>query len=339
MGLVLGLSVTSKDIRAVLVDGLSGEGDQVAHAVLDISDTDALDALDAEEFLDPLLIDGELHAVGLTWSADAEPAATKVRAALSVLGGAAPMLDVPDIEATKALALGIADITGNHYLVACVVEPDHAVIARVDWQQATAERFDNPDIGVLAKHVCAAAESARPRPRAFFVLGSGDTDALVDELADTTERPVITAAEANLALPRGAALAAAQAATALRTPPPGISKTGVVSSVLAGAVVVFVVSVSVAVWPHLASHLHQQSHIAVASRAQQPHPPALAAKISPESLLDRQFIAKIPRTDRVVAPPVNVAPPVAAPVAPTAPPPRLRDRIIQRMGPILGRLR
>ena len=59
---------------------------------------------------------------------------------------------------------------------------------------------------------------------------------------DATSAPVLTATEAEFALPRGAALASARAATVPDEPveKPRISRVGVLSSVLAAAVVVFV---------------------------------------------------------------------------------------------------
>lgn len=341
MGLVLGLSVTSRDVQAIVVDGRTGDGEQVDHAWLPIPD---IDAFDAEEFLDPLLIDGELHAIGLTWSPGAEASAAKIRAALAILAGGAPVLEVSAVDAAAALGYGIANLTGRHYLVTCIVEPDHAVTAKVDAQRVTLAHFDRPDAALMADSAREIALSTRPRPVAFFILGSGDADALVEELADTVQRPVITAVEAHLALPRGVALAAARTASALRAPAPsGISKVGVLSSVLAGSVATFVVASGVAVWPHLAAQLHQRPKATVAaSHAPQPPlpPPALAMKLTSQTRPDSPFLAKIPRPGRVAPPPAKNPPPAAGPPAPAPEPPRprLRDRIIQQMGPIVGRL-
>jgi hypothetical protein len=103
--------------------------------------------------------------------------------------------------------------------------------------------------------------------------------------------------------------------------------------------VAIVVSTSIAVWPRVAPLLHWQSHTtAVAAHAAPSRTPTLAAKIAPESLLDRQFMTEAPRPRRVVAPSANLAPPAPAPAVPAPSPPRLRDRIVQKIGPLFGRL-
>ncbi len=79
MSLVLGLSVTTRDIRGELVDGATGEGDHLDRAVLD--------AAGIQDYLATLPADEELAAVGLTWTPDAESDAIKVREALDVYGG------------------------------------------------------------------------------------------------------------------------------------------------------------------------------------------------------------------------------------------------------------
>ena len=89
------------------------------------------------------------------------------------------------------------------------------------------------------------------RPDAIFVVGSDDIDLIVSCLADIASSPVISAAEADMALARGAALASAMAvntldAQAASVRPHRMSRIGALTSVLAAAVVTFVVSLSVA---------------------------------------------------------------------------------------------
>ena len=64
MSLVLGLSVTSKDVHGELVDGVTGQGEHLDRRVLDVDEI--------EDYLAELPADADLHAVGLTWSHDAE---------------------------------------------------------------------------------------------------------------------------------------------------------------------------------------------------------------------------------------------------------------------------
>jgi hypothetical protein len=342
MDLVLGLSMSSKDIRGMLVDGVTGEGAQVDRSVLDISDDDAFDA---EAFLESLLVGGEPRTVGLTWSQDAEPAAIKVREALGVLGGGAPLVAVPDVEAAEALARGIADITGHDFLVVCIVEPDTAVIATVDWHRVAVECIDRADSATLIDRARAVVRSARPSPDAIFVLGSADTDELVSALTAATPRPVVTATEADFALTRGAALASARATNVPDAPVarPRISRVGVLSSMLAAAIVAFVVSIALVVGLRLtADSPGQPSHSNAAGHPAQPPAPPRTVRDAPALRLAREPFA-------TVAPPVPEAVPPAAPAyvppappahAPAAPPPqpRLRDRILEKI-PLVNRLR
>ncbi|MCW2590708.1 MAG: hypothetical protein JWQ86_3135 [Mycobacterium sp.] len=342
MDLVLGLSMTSKDIRGVLVDGVTGEAAHVDRAVLDVPD---VDAFDAEAFLESLLVEGDLHTVGLTWSQDAEPVAIKVREALDVLSGGAPVVAVPDVEAAEALARGIADITGNDFLVVCIVEPDAAVIATVDGHRVAVETIDRADSATLIDRARAVVRSARPSPDAVYVLGSADTDELVSALTDATPRPVITATEADFALTRGAALASARATNVPDAPVARkrISRVGVLSAVLAAAVVVFVVSVSlVMAMPVTPDPSAQPSDGSAAGHSARPSAPQLMNRDAPALSLTRQPFAEVAPPVPEVVPPaapayVPPAPPVYAPPAPP-PQPRLRDRIIDKI-PLVNRFR
>src|SRR5690349_23459949 len=117
MNLVLGLSVTSRDVHGELVDGVTGEGEHLDRAVLDVDHIEA--------YLAELPADADLHAIGLTWSHDAESEAIKVREALDAYAGGAPVVPVRDVDAAEALARGIAEKAGHDFLIVVVVEPDN----------------------------------------------------------------------------------------------------------------------------------------------------------------------------------------------------------------------
>ncbi|WP_458317205.1 DUF7159 family protein [Mycolicibacterium brisbanense] len=376
MDLVLGLSMTSNVVRWVLVDGITGEGAPVDRGALDISD---VDAFDAEALLENVLGGGELHAVGLTWSTGADAVAVKVRAALDAVGGGARVVAVPDVEAAEVLAGGIAEISDYNFLVVCLVEPDAALIATVNDQRVRAERIDRID-SALVDQASSAVRNARPSPDAVFVLGS-DVDAaeaLVTVLRGETTRPVFTAAEADLALTRGAALAAARTVNAAPAPvaKPLLSRVGVLSSVLAAAVVVFVVSLSLALGLRLTPESTELNNTGAVEQSVRPAPPPVAqpavvhpapppvhetvaaappsAPVQEASVPEPAYVPPAPEPQYVPpapepayvppapepayvppAPPVYVPPP--APVyAPPPPPPRLRDRIIEKI-PLLNR--
>ena len=134
MDLVLGLSMTSTAVRWVLVEGTTGEGapiDRGARAIAAIATFDADGLLDALLDDDEAVAESRVHAIGVTWTSEAETAASAILQAL-----AARDLDnvvaVSEIEAAEALASGIADIAEYDDVAVCVVEPDAAVVAMVN---------------------------------------------------------------------------------------------------------------------------------------------------------------------------------------------------------------
>lgn len=343
MSLVLGLSVTSKDIHGELVDGDTGEGQPIDRAVVDADHID--------EFLAELPADADLRAVGITWSHDAETEAVKVREALDAYAGGAPVVAVRDVEATAALARGIADIAGHDFAVICVVEPDGATVATVEGFEIHVEHIDHEDAATLNDRVRAIVRAARPSPDAVYILGSQDPDDLVAAVAEETDRPVITATEADFALTRGAALASALTANAPQAPETKkrITRVGALAIAAGSAAVVFVVSLSVALTAPEAPEPPSRPVAAAEPTPPAPPPPTQAPPRRPVELARKINIvpaAPVPPPPQAAAPappPAAPAPPppaaAPAPLQPSVPPvqePRLRDRILDRI-PIIGR--
>lgn len=368
MDLVLGLSITSRGIRWVLVEGMTGEGAPVGSGVLDIPD---VSTFDAEGFLEEALGDAVVHSAGLTASPEAELLAAKVRAAFSVVGGGARIVDVSDVTATEVLSRGIGELTGHDFVAVVLTEPGAALVATVDWQRVVVERIDRSGFAARVNGVSAVIGDIRPRPDAIFVVGSSDAETIARVLQDETGRPVVTAGAADFALTRGVALAAAQSVTVggpdVRS---RISRVRLLSSVLAAAVVVFVVSVSLAVGLRLtpksdeptrstSAERHMAPIVEAAARppikAPVPPPPAAPPPAVPEAApeapaaVEHQVVAPVPEVAPRVEP--EYVPPQAAPVAPEPvfvpppapvyvpppPPPRLRDLIIDKI-PLIRRL-
>lgn len=331
MDLVLGLSMTSSSARWVLVEGTSGDG-----ATLDRGSR-ALHDLDAGALIDSLTAQAaprRVHAVGLTWAANAESAASDVWQALTDRG-VENVIAVSDIEAAEALALGIAEMAGCERVAVCVAEPGPSVLATVTPDGVTADRVDAGEFG----DVEAAA------PEAVFVLGSGDVAGVVATLQQHTEVPVISAEQADLALARGAALASASAVAMLDAQPAGraarLSPTAVLASVLAAAVVTLVVSASAAVGlsltpdtpsPQMVRSVQEPVREAAPPPAQvlppspAAPPPAPAAPVvnevpAPEAVEMPAPEAPPPVYDEPIAPaPEYVPPPAPDYVPPPAPP-------------------
>jgi hypothetical protein len=297
MNLVLGLSMTSSSVRWVLVEGTTGEGATLDRGSLP---TDADQAFDADALINSLFDKAgarRVHAIGLTWTGAAEASASAVWQALTDRQ-VENVIAVSDLDAAEALACGIAGIAGYERVVVCVVEHGFAVVAAVTPDGVTADLVDAVTVGDVDGF----------SPDAVFVVGSGDVDSAVAALEPSTRAPVISAEEADLALARGSALASATAVSLLdgeTVPAPRqLSLTGTLASVLAAAVVTFVVSVSVA----LGMTLVPGSEAPRMARSEASVPEsAPSTSASP--------VKAAPRTPKSAAPRVPEAPAAAEPVA------------------------
>ena len=257
MDLVLGLSVTSTAVRWVLVEGTTGEGAPVDRGALEITEDAPFDAdgllsvlLDANESV----VECGVHAVGVTWTTDADVAALAVLDALDARG-LANVVSVSEIEAAEALAGGIADIAGYDDVAVCIFEPDATLVSIVNADGVTVDRqdrpVDGPDNIELAGSVIALDLNDRQLD-AIFVVGSAELDTVVSSIDTVAAAPVISSTEADMAMARGAAVASAQAVNGLETAVTpmqklrGMSKASVLTSVVVAAAVTLVVSLSVA---------------------------------------------------------------------------------------------
>ena len=203
MDVVLGLSMTSSSVRWVLVDAATG----AENLTVDLGSVPRLEDFDAGAFLAELLdraAPRRVDAIGLSWSTEAEYTASSVWQALTDLE-VENVIAVSDVEAAEALACGIADIAGCERLVVCVAEPCESVVVAVTHDGVTADRVDNSALTDVEGYA----------PDAVFVLGSGDVAGAKSELERRLEVPVLSADESDLALARGAALAAASAVSIL----------------------------------------------------------------------------------------------------------------------------
>lgn len=295
MDLVLGLSMTSSSARWVLVEGTTGEG-----ASVDRGSLSTLGAFDATALISALFgkaAGRRIHAIGLTWTAGAEATASAVWQALADRD-VENIIAVSDLEAAEALTCGIAGISGYERVVACVVEPGAAVVTAFTPDGVTADRVDAEALGDIE------GLSAD----AVFVVGSGDVDGVVATLKGRTAAPVISADEADLALAKGSALASAAAVAILDAQPVAeqsrISPTTKLASVLAAAVVTFVVSLSVALGLTLVPD-------------DQPARVARSEILLPEPTSDtpKSPATAAPRPPKAPAPVTTEAPATAEPVA------------------------
>lgn len=350
MDLVLGLSLTTTALRWVLVEGSTGKGDPIDRGELDIAAIDDVDAdLLVHAVLNPAVVaEDRIRVVGVTSTADAGGAAAAVVDAL-VARGHHDVARVSDTAAVAALASGIADITDYDDVAVCIVEPDSAFVAVVDGGEVTVHYVDRPADRADALELTSSVIAVLDRePAAVFVIGSEDVEVIVTAFEAITEAPVFSAAEADLALARGAALVAARTLD-MSGPPPGDvppRRAGVLLGVLAVAVVTFVVSVSIAIGLNLSDDepVENLSAAAQPERVAAPPPTGRPTVRFPDiaDVVAKTMTVAVPQAPPPAAAPAYVPPPVVAPPPPVyVPPPppqqpRLRDRIIERI-PIIGR--
>jgi hypothetical protein len=308
------LSMTSSTVRWVLVEGVTGEGATVDRGAFDF---DA--GVDPDDLLDVVLIDvvDPIHAVGVTWTIEAQVTASGVLQALEARGYQ-NAIAVSELEAGEVLAAGIAEIAEYDDVAVCIVEPDAAVVAMVDAAGVTTDRIARPldgaDVIELPSSVITMLELNEWRPDAIFVVGSaGDRELIVSTLDDVTESPVFSAADADLALARGAALASARAVNTLDATGPRLpSRIGALTSVLAAAVVTFVVSISAAVGLGLTGDGDDHPQAAGAVEESAAVGKESAPEAAPKTPTPAEAIPVVAQTIAVVAPPP--AAPVAEPV-------------------------
>ena len=320
MDVVLGLSLTTTAVRWVVVAGTTGEGEPIDRGELDIPDLATLDAdLLVHAVLNPDVVAEErIRVVGVTGTRDAEPAAAAVRAAFEARGHR-DVVSVSDDAAVAALADGIVDITDYDDVTVCIVEPDSAFVALVEGGRLTVEDIDRPADRADAIELTSSALTVldgRPTD-AIFVIGSDDVGVLVSAFEAVADAPVFSAAEADLALARGAALAAARTLDmsgdwSLETTAQRPRRTGVLAAVLAVAVVTFVVSVSLAVGRQLTHDTPSRHQTDTAAADYAPAPASQPSVSLPEA---RRSLAQVMVVKAPPPPQSTRAPAVALPVA------------------------
>ena len=313
MDLVLGLAMTSRAVRWVLVEGATGEGrplDRGAISLDDVADYDPDGLL--RGLVDDTELEGghRLHAIGVTWTNDAAPLAGRIMQSLDTRGYG-NVFAVSEIEAAGMLASGIAEITEHDDIAVCVVEPDAAVVAIVTPDDVSADRIERSET-VVADIAGLLALTGRPIS-ALFILGSDADGPIVAALAESIPATVITANESDLAFARGAGLAAALAVNTAATPAKTVhwTKVGALSSVVGGALVTLVVATSAAIGLHL--HPGAVSETAQAAGIHESAPAAGPAPKPMQKPVDKAATKPAP-----AAPPLT---PAAPPPTPAAPPP------------------
>jgi hypothetical protein len=222
--IVLGVSLTPKTVRMVLVEGEKGDGAIVDHDDFDVSSVDgaATSSAAAEQVVAAVLGTQEsaaegghvLKAIGVTWSDRVE--AVSLRDTLADRGIRDVML-VSELHAAGALAQAAGRAVGYESTGLLFIDRDTATLSVVRSDDASivkvlSRSLHSTDAMAVLADMVAAVEAQEARPQGMFVVGSGvDIASVKAHLADLVSIPVSAPEESGLALARGAALAAANA--------------------------------------------------------------------------------------------------------------------------------
>jgi hypothetical protein len=359
---VLGLSLTSTSVGWVLADGHDADGTILDHDDFGVRAGGAAGAVDTSEQATAAVLDAQaaatgydhrLHVVGVTWSDEAAAEAAMLLESLNN-AGFDNVVPIRLEQACDMLARGIAPIVGYDNTAVCVLDGDSTTVVMVD----TCD--DEPQTAIkqlpggrdrLVQWLATLFNRSSWRPGGIVVVGAdADIDALSWRLEKAVPVPVLTQTGAQLALARGAALAAAQNTEFTDTEILDAidrkrgergsarqhSYAAAVTMLVAGAVT-FVASVSLALGPQLVPHrahgpVRQVVHTAARPPvAQAPaSAPAVveipAARPAPAPAPTQQPTeAAAPAQPQTAESPASDEPatglPAAEPVLPPAPPP------------------
>jgi hypothetical protein len=219
--IALGVSMTPTAVRMVLVEGEKADGPTVDHDVFDIA-TSNESGTAQDQVLAAILGTREsaaegghrLVSTGVAWR-DHEAAAA-LRDALAARGVDDVML-VSESHAAGALAKAAGAAVGQQRTALMFLERDTATVSVVDTADGTIVKVQHQDlhaedaVAELGTMLAALEELPAP-PQGVFVVGSGvSVAAIKSELAAATSLPLSAPEEPELALARGAALAATSA--------------------------------------------------------------------------------------------------------------------------------
>ncbi len=223
MDVVLGVSMAPETVRMVLVEGEAAGGVTVDQDGFQLADqTTAVAA--AERVVAAILGTREsaaqggyqLKSSGVTWTDPAEAAALRNALAARKIEN---VMVVSAVMAAAALAQAAGSATNCARTALLFVEPTTATLAVVDTADgsvADVRRHPLPGSDEAALDKLAAmvsgAESMRARPDGLFLVGSDvDIPYIKPALEAATSLSVTTPEEPEMALARGASLAAANA--------------------------------------------------------------------------------------------------------------------------------
>ena len=225
MDVVIGIAMTSRDARLLLVEGAQGDGAVIDHDSLDTDTRIGVEHPGFHEYVVNAVLDTYADApangytvtrVALTWTGAVDAHAKLVLDALAEQGGAkVAMVSTADaLEAAVEYTVQVADCDS---IALCVVEPEETMLAVIGAEQEDgtrrlrSRRLDEADEATAVLALRGVCESF-PEPIAeVAVSGSApDAESLVEEINSVMSRPVVLGDDAALLLARGALLASSE---------------------------------------------------------------------------------------------------------------------------------
>lgn len=262
MDVVIGIAVTSRDVRLLLVEGAHGDGAVIDHDSPIAGTRVGVDDPGFREHVVNAVTDTHAAApangytvtrIALTWTDAVANEAKLVLDALEEVG-IANVVEVSGTDALEAAAEHTAHIADCDSIALCVVEPDETMVAVLGAEGEDGARrlrsrhLDGPDEATAVLALRGVCDSFPEPIAAVAIAGSApDAESLVEEVDSVMSRPVVIGDDAALLLARGALLASSGTRD---DPPPDANRDHLMRTlamVLATAVLIVAGSVFLAI--------------------------------------------------------------------------------------------
>jgi hypothetical protein len=300
MDVVIGIAMTSRDARLLLVEGTCGEGAVIDHESLDADTRIGVEQPGFRERVVNAVIDARAAApangysvarVALTWT---DAVATEAKLVLDALEeqGITNVAVVSSADALEAAAEYTVQIADCESIALCVVEPDEAMLAVVGAEgedgsrRIRSRRLEGPDEATAMLALRGVCDSFPEPIAAVAIAGSAqDAENLVEEVNSVMARPVVLGDDAALLLARGALLASADVGDDAAPAPKRDPLMRTLTTVMATAVLIVVGSVFLVLTVHRnsGSAPPQASNQAEHAAPMSPAEPLLPPQAGPEA--------------------------------------------------------
>jgi hypothetical protein len=223
MEIVLGVSMTTTTVRMVLVEGEKADGFTIESGAFDTAAADGVPRGSPSEQVSAAILATQQSALssghqlvvsGVTWID--EPASASLRDSIAARGLDNVVL-VSEQHAAGALAQTVGRALGYDTTAVMLFKPGTATLSIVNSAdgsivEARTLSLDSIEATEVLPEMVALLKAAEWRPQGVFVVGSDmDVRSVKSNLESLISQPVIVPEEPELALARGAALAAGNA--------------------------------------------------------------------------------------------------------------------------------